>query len=82
MEYKIDNSFDIHITDPRRLEENPGHAIESAGIKKILYCAETQTIIYVAIGVYDGGGVETDYLCVFFERFDIDPVEYERSADL
>lgn len=78
MEYSIDNRFDISTHDSGKLT---CHSIEYAGIKKILYCTQTQTIIYVAIGVHDGGGVGTDYLCVFFERFGIDPVVYEQIAD-
>lgn len=78
MEYNIENVLDISVRDP---EEFPYHPIECAKIRKILCSTETQTVIYVAIGVYDGGGVGTDYLCVFFERFGIDPVEYEQTAD-
>ena len=79
MEYNIENVFIIH--DPEEFEESPDHPIEYAKIRKILYSAKTQTIIYIAIGVYDGGGVGTDYLCVFFNRFGIDPVEYKQTAD-
>jgi hypothetical protein len=52
-----------------------------ARIRKILYSSETQTIIYVAIGVYDGGGIGTNYLNTFFDRFQIDPAVYMRIAD-
>lgn len=81
MEYNIENGFDICVHDPEELGESAYDHIECAKIRKILYSAETQTIIYVAIGVYDGGAVGTDYLCVFFERFGIDPIEYEQIAD-
>ena len=50
--------------------------IEYAKIGKILCSPSEQKMIYVAIGVYDGGGVTTSYLCKYFERFDIDPVKY------
>ena len=54
--------------------EHP-HIME-AEIGKILYAPEEQKIIYVAIAVYDGGGVTTEFLSVFFERFNINPVSY------
>lgn len=57
------------------------HQIMRAKIRKILYSPETQTIIYVALGVYDGGGVGTNYLNTFFNRFDLDPLEYAHSTD-
>lgn len=55
--------------------------IDFAKIRKILYSPETQTIIYVAIGVYDGGGIGTNYLNAFFDRFQIDPAVYMKTAD-
>ena len=80
MEYNIENDFEIHYRSLEESTAEQGFAIQQAKIRKILYSSETQTIIYFALGVYDGGGVGTDFLCVFFERFSIDPVEYQALA--
>lgn len=80
MEYNIENGFDISERSLKESTAEQGFAIHCAKIRKILYSSETQTIIYVALGVYDGGGATTDYLCVFFDRFSIDPAEYEALA--
>lgn len=53
--------------------------IDDAGIGKILYSEKDQRIIYVALAVYDGGATSADFLCVYFERFGIDPVAYQRG---
>lgn len=50
--------------------------IDYAQIGKILVSYSEQRIVYIAIGVYDGGGAATSYLCRYFERFNIDPLEY------
>ena len=60
--------------------ESRNIAIEFAKIGKILCCPEKQEIIFVALGVYDGGGAETDFLSVYFNRFQIDPREYALHA--
>lgn len=80
-EYSIKNELVLDVDDPYDPESLFQHQIIQSDIRKILYSPESQTIIYVAIGVQDGGGVGTNYLNVFFNRFSIDPVEYERSAD-
>lgn len=59
--------------------ESGDFGISGAVIGKILCCAEEQRIIFVALGVYDGGMAGTEYLDVYFERFEIDPWEYERT---
>ena len=81
MEYSIENMLDISIRSPEDWAQRPYHPIECARIRKVLYSAKSQTIIYVAIGVYDGGGVGTNYLHTFFDRFNIDPVIYEENAN-
>ena len=75
MEYSIVDELELstHWEDGREYEYP--HIME-AEIGKILYTPKEQKIIYVAIGVYDGGGVTTEFLSVFFERFNIDPVLY------
>ena len=79
MEYNIENGFDIK-TAKEKYSAETGYPIHCAKIRKILYSSETQTIIYFAMGVYDGSGVGTDFLCAFFDRFSIDPVEYQVLA--
>lgn len=79
-EYSIENVLELDIDavdDPSSIFYRQ---ILYAKIGKILYSPEEQRIIYVAIGVYDGGGIGTNYLNVFFERFQIDPIEYEQTA--
>ena len=79
-EYSIENVLELDIDavdDPSSIFYRQ---ILYAKIRKILYSPEEQRIIYVAIGVYDGGGIGTNYLNVFFERFQIDPIEYEQTA--
>ena len=34
-------------------------------------------VIYVASALHGGGGTDTSFLRSYFERFDIDPKEYE-----
>ena len=63
-------------------EDNPYcdyRNISSAEIGKILCCDEEQRIIFVAMQVYDGGMVDTQYLNVYFDRFEIKPKNYDRS---
>ena len=60
--------------------ENEDIHIQYAKIGKILCCHEKQEVIFVALGVYDGGVVTTDFLCVYFDRFQIDPREYALHA--
>lgn len=79
-EYSIENVLELDIDavdDPSSVFYRQ---ILYAKIRKVLYSPEEQRIIYVAIGVYDGGGIGTNYLNVFFDRFQIDPVEYEQTA--
>ena len=83
-EFKYDTNFkEYMISDVLSLsslssssKEDKALSIHYAEIGKILYSDETQQIIFVAIGVYDGGFVKTDFLCEYFNRFDIDPSNY------
>lgn len=79
--YSIENCLDILAGDVDDPESELYHPIERAKIRTVLYNAETQTFIFWALGVYDGGGVGTNFLNVFFDRFGIDPVIYEQTAD-
>lgn len=69
-EYVVSDNFELVDFD------DESACISYAKIGKILYSEKEQRIIYVALGVYDGGFAETDYLCVYFNRFGIDPLEY------
>ena len=79
--HTIENRLDIQAGSVDEPESELYHPIERAKIRTILYNGETQTIIFWALGVYDGGGVGTNFLNVFFDRFGIDPVIYEQTAD-
>ena len=54
--------------------------IENAKIGAVLFSDAEQRIIFLALGVYDGGGTSTDELNCFFKRFGINPWEYEKRA--
>jgi len=70
-EYVVIDEF-----DPSSQYENGIVSIRYAKIGKILCNPEKQEVIFVAMGVYDGGVAKTDFLCVYFNRFQIDPKEY------
>ena len=81
LEYNIEN---VLVLDEPDADDDPTsifyRQIIFSKIRKILYSLETQTVIYVAIGVYDGGGIGTNYLNKFFDRFQIDPDEYAKTT--
>ena len=76
-EYIISDNFELVDSDDGSASTSIGYA----RIGKILYSEKEQRIIYVALGVYDGGFADTDYLCVYFNRFGIDPFEYEEGRE-
>ena len=78
MEYTLSDQLELHSKRMSEDEHN-GYVIEQAKIGKILYNPFEHRIIYVAIGVFDGGGVTTDYLSAFFDRFKIDPIKLASS---
>lgn len=67
--------FDADDVGPAR------YHIGYASIGKILINQDENRLIYVAIGVYDGGGVHTAFLREFFTRFNIDPGEYAQGKE-
>lgn len=81
LEYSVENVLDITPEYSKAGPKPNAYPIEFAHIRKILYSPISQTVIFVAIAVYDGGGVNTGYLCTFFEHFSIDPIIYEQMAD-
>lgn len=56
-------------------------SIDSAGIAKVLFHPEDQRVITVALGVRDGGGACIEDFTCFFDRFQIDPLEYVERPD-
>ncbi len=76
--FKYDSDFKEYVlSDDFQLNDEGSKSIRGAKIGKILYSEKDQRIIYVAIGVYDGGMVTTDFLCKYFDRFAIDPIKYD-----
>ena len=59
-----------------------GFCIGYAEIGKILINNKENKIIYIALGVNDGGIVTTGYLREYFQQFGIDPLEYAESRSL
>ena len=78
-EYTIADIFEPTSLSNESNSNETNCSIRYAKIGKILYSEETHTIIFVAIGVYDGGVVNTDFLCEYFNRFGIDPREYSNT---
>lgn len=52
-------------------EQLPAY-IDRAEIGLVLFSDTKQQLIFVAIGMYDGGGANTDELGYFFKKFDVD----------
>ncbi len=63
-------------TQPEK-EGGTYYRFDSADICKILVNEAEHRIIYVAIGVRDGGGTGTDTIHVFFDRFKVTAWDYE-----
>lgn len=83
-EYVVYNSDTGYIHDHIQLNreylEEDGtvsYQIGSARIAKILVNPDENRVIYIALALHDGGGTDTSFLRSYFERFDIDPKEYE-----
>lgn len=79
VEYTVSDVFEGTIGQ----EETDGNtyvAIGYAKIGKILCSKEEQRIIFVALGVYDGGMARSDFLTVYFDRFGIDARNYEGAT--
>lgn len=54
--------------------------IERAEIGAVLFSDADQSIIFFALGVYDGGGTSTGELNYFFNRFGINPWVYKNKT--
>ena len=75
-EYVIADELGLVVLDQKTSNADGFYHIQCAKIGKILYSEITQQIICIALGVYDGGVVTTDFLCNYFDRFDIEPYHY------
>ena len=53
--------------------------LETAEVGKILYSDKEQRLIFVAIGMFDGGGAHAEEFDRFLNRFDISPKEFATS---
>lgn len=79
-EYVISDWYEISNIYTADSAEEADYGIAFARVGKVLYSQQEQKLIYVAIGAYDGGGAKANYLCVFFERFQIDPKEFSENS--
>ena len=77
MEYSVYNVFDINWTNPN---DEGGYPIDKATVGKILFCDSSQRIIFFALGMWDGGGTDTTELNYFFDKFQIDVIDYQWNA--
>ena len=77
-EYPISNVYSI--ASNKDITGTNTYRIVGAQLGKILVSRADQRIIYIALGLHDGGGTRTDELCYFFNKFSIDPVAYASSA--
>jgi hypothetical protein len=85
IEYVLEDQFELVYSNDKvkdgmvyydgEIFEDP-FAISDADVRKIICCPEEQRIIFVAIGVFDGGGTDANFLCAYFNRFNINPREY------
>lgn len=66
-EYTISNTLVLQENNDESV-----YPIESAYLGKILFSNQQQRIVFFALGVYDGGGTNTEELGYFFSRFQID----------
>lgn len=56
------------------------YQIHYADIAKILVKPSERRVIYIALALHDGGGTDTGFLNTYFNRFGIDPKEYEKHV--
>lgn len=78
-QYIVSDEFVPSFPDTEHETDLDSVSIRFAKIGKILYSDKDNRIIFVAIGVYDGGVAKTDFLNTYFDRFDINPVEYAEN---
>ena len=66
--YTIEETIDI-----TQIENSKKYFIEYAKLGQILFSNEEQRIIFIAMGVFDGGGTTTEDLNYYWSRFNIEP---------
>ena len=64
--------------DTFQVGETTHIGFRAADVRMILCSEEKQSIIFVAIGVFEGVDANSQFLSVFFDRFNIDPAEYAK----
>ncbi|MBR3778596.1 MAG: hypothetical protein IKL13_02590 [Clostridia bacterium] len=69
--------YEDKLVDPK---ENPLH-IGNAKVGLVLFSEKEQRFVFVALGMFDGGGATVEELGFFFDRFEIDPQAYAMLAD-
>lgn len=80
--YYVSNylSLDQWPEDHKLYSEDAPPFITNAKIGLVLFSEAEQRIVFFALGMYDGGGADVEELGYFFNRFGIDPLEYEKRA--
>lgn len=66
--YTIEETFDIN-----QSSNSNKYSIEYAKLGKILFSKDEQRIIFIAMGVFDGGYTTTEDLNYYWSRFNIEP---------
>lgn len=72
----VSNNLRLHPSS----DENRPLCIEDAKIGIVLFSEEEHRFIFIALGMYDGGGANVEELGYFFNRFGIDPLEFEKHT--
>ena len=87
IEFIYNNTFEeinvsnvYNIASNKEITGDDTYRILNAQVGKILISRESQRIIFVAIGLHDGGGTDTSELSYFFNKFNINPCEYTHFA--
>lgn len=62
--------------NPEKHEFDSTVSITDARIGRILYSVKDRKVVFSAMLVSNDSVVETDYFNLFFERFNIDPIDY------
>ena len=74
MEYTLDDELTVYPNDKEACE------IDCAWIRKVLCNPDEHRVIFVALAAWDAWEARTDFFCVYFNRFDIDPTEYTSKS--
>ena len=82
-DYTIDQQLSITVWDDSGKEVYlfSDITLELVKMGKILCCDDEQRIIFVAMGVWDGGVVNAELLCTYFNRFAINPLDIAEDVN-